>query len=312
VEALEGRLVPAAWSNLNDAGPGSLRQAIADANSGDTILADPSLSGTIKLDSTLELKKSLTINDPNGRISIIQDPNSGGAYFRLFTIDETYSCELDNLWIGYGGGISNAGYLTLNSCTVASNQYDTGAGIGCYSGTLTLCGTVVTSNTATGMGGGIYASNGKVYCYGSQITYNRADTGGGIALNSQTAYLNLAPYTTVSHNTATTKGGGIYDYMGTVEVSSADLSYNTAGKWGGGLYSDGNSANVTFTQATITYNTVTAANGQGGGFYLKDGTLTFNYTTISNNQAATGAGGAKAGGTWSAFNCTITDPIVNV
>ena len=50
-------------TDISDNGPGSLRQAIASANIGDTITFDPSLSGqTITLASSLDIDKSITID----------------------------------------------------------------------------------------------------------------------------------------------------------------------------------------------------------------------------------------------------------
>lgn len=297
------------WSNLNDSGPGSLRAAIAGANSGDTIQYIGPTGLTMNLDSTLELGKNLTIKAPNGGVSIVQDPNSQGPYFRLFDIDGTFTCELDNLWIGYGGGIVNGGNLTLSRCTVAGNQYASGAGIFNSGGDLTLANCAVTSNTATDMGGGIYSNGGSVTCGNSSITYNRAETGGGIALNSQTASLTLGSGASVSNNTATDIGGGIYDYMGTVTASDANIQSNTAANRGGGLYIDGNSANVTLTIVNVTSNTVTAAAGQGGGFFENNGSLTLNWVALSGNQAAAGPGGY-----WMQSNgahLSINDPVGN-
>ena len=50
-------------TNTNDSGAGSLRQAIADANDGDTI--DFGVTGTITLTTgELPVNKSITINGP--------------------------------------------------------------------------------------------------------------------------------------------------------------------------------------------------------------------------------------------------------
>src|SRR5258705_13377049 len=53
-------------ANTNDNGPGSLRQALADAVNGDTINFDPSLNGqAITLTSSqLLVNKSITITGP--------------------------------------------------------------------------------------------------------------------------------------------------------------------------------------------------------------------------------------------------------
>ena len=49
-------------TNAKDKGAGSLRKAIADASSGDTIVFSPKLADkTIRLDKQLVIDKSLTI-----------------------------------------------------------------------------------------------------------------------------------------------------------------------------------------------------------------------------------------------------------
>src|SRR5690349_20387724 len=60
-------------TNTNDSGPGSLRQAIADAQSGDTITFASGLHGqTISLTSgQLAISRDLTINGPGaGQLAI--------------------------------------------------------------------------------------------------------------------------------------------------------------------------------------------------------------------------------------------------
>src|SRR5689334_3580282 len=56
-------------TNLNDSGPGSLRQTIAEAASGSTITF--SVSGTIDLNGELVVSKDLTINGPGAASLII-------------------------------------------------------------------------------------------------------------------------------------------------------------------------------------------------------------------------------------------------
>ena len=60
-------------NNTNDSGPGSLRQALADANDGDTINFDVSLKGqTIALTSgELVIDKSLTITGPGSEQLVV-------------------------------------------------------------------------------------------------------------------------------------------------------------------------------------------------------------------------------------------------
>src|SRR6476646_5822152 len=52
-------------TNTNDNGPGSLRQALVDAQDGDTIQFDSSLNGqTITLSGELVIDKNITISGP--------------------------------------------------------------------------------------------------------------------------------------------------------------------------------------------------------------------------------------------------------
>src|SRR5215472_1534496 len=49
-------------TNGNDSGPGSLRQALADANDGDTINFDPSVGTVILTTAELAIDKNLTLS----------------------------------------------------------------------------------------------------------------------------------------------------------------------------------------------------------------------------------------------------------
>jgi len=65
LELLEGRCLPSTVTNLNDAGAGSLRQAIIDTPSGGTVDFQDGLTGTITLPSgELLINKDLTIAGP--------------------------------------------------------------------------------------------------------------------------------------------------------------------------------------------------------------------------------------------------------
>src|SRR3954469_5521585 len=64
LDSMEDRTLLSTWAvlNGNDAGPGSLRQAIVDAQDGDTIEFDAALAGsTIVLGDSLVIDESLQI-----------------------------------------------------------------------------------------------------------------------------------------------------------------------------------------------------------------------------------------------------------
>ncbi|SRR6266566_7182877 len=71
--------------NTNDSGPGSLRQALADANDRDIINFDPSLNGqTISLTSDeLAIDKNITISGPGSNLLTVS--RSSGT-FHIFHV----------------------------------------------------------------------------------------------------------------------------------------------------------------------------------------------------------------------------------
>lgn len=117
-------------TNINDSGAGSLREAIALANPGDSIILDPSLAGgTITLNSQLVIDKDLTIvglvdaeNNPNVTISgnnahrVFEITNDGNFNPVTVTIENTIVANGKSNGTGEagaGGGIKTASGTTL-------------------------------------------------------------------------------------------------------------------------------------------------------------------------------------------------------
>src|SRR5262249_55471320 len=130
LEALEDRSVPSTVMNLFDSGPGSLRQAILDTPAGGTVDFQPGLTGIITLTTgELALSKDLTITGPGASVITV----SGNHASRVFDIAATFTVATSGLTIadgrgmasGYassGGGIFNAGTLTLTDCVLSGNS----------------------------------------------------------------------------------------------------------------------------------------------------------------------------------------------
>src|SRR5438270_13490768 len=104
-EDLEDRTVPSTLTVLNnlDKGAGSLRDAIAHAKDGDTIVFDPGLNGqTIALTSDeLAIKKSLDIEGPGASKLTV----SGGDQYRVFDISEGLTVTIAGLTITHGRAV---------------------------------------------------------------------------------------------------------------------------------------------------------------------------------------------------------------
>src|SRR5215217_6541937 len=254
--------------NTDDAGPGSLRQAILDANASsgvaDTIDFAPSVSGqTITLSSELPAVTDgagLTIDGGSADITL-----SGNNAVRVFVV------------------ASGAG-LTLNDLTVANGRAFGGGGIFNDGGTLTVNNSTISGNSANGNSGGIFnAGLGTLEVNSSTISGNSAGTfSGGIHNDGGTLTVNNS---TISGNSAGTDNGGIGN-TGTATVSNSTISGNSAGADGGGILSLGGGATLTVNNSTITGN---SANNAGGGIWNAD-TATLNNTIVANNEGGNCAG----------------------
>jgi hypothetical protein len=142
LEALEGRWLPSTLTVTNnlDSGAGSVRAEIAAAKSGDKIVFAPSLNGqTITLTSgELAISKNLTIQGPGASHLTI----SGDHLSQVFHVTGAQPVVLSGLTISngvgnLGGGIFNAGRLTVSQSTLSGNRASDGGGIYSF-GTLTV------------------------------------------------------------------------------------------------------------------------------------------------------------------------------
>ncbi len=261
----DGRLVTFTTTNINDAGAGSLRQAILDANAlagADDIRFDPNVFNGAQ--AAITLASTLAINTTTGGLNI-----SGAFGASNVTVS-------GNNAVGVFDIVGN-GNTTFDSLRIINGRSVTGGGITNGSGALTIINSNISSNTATNIGGGIF-SVGAVTLTNSTVLDNTAtDTGGGIVSNGAVTLTN----STVLDNTATDTGGGIVS-VGAVTLTNSTVSRNTANN-GGGIFSVGA---VTLTNSTVSSNTAI----DGGGI-LSNGAVTLTNSTVSGNRANNGGGG---------------------
>jgi len=233
-------------SNINDNGPGSLRQALADANDGDTIDAT-GVSGVITLTTgQLLVAKSVTINGASAGILAVD----GNATKRVFQIGIGKIVAISGLTIrngqgGFGGGVLNgAATLTITNSTLSGN---TGAfgGATYNQGTLTIVSSTIGGNMAN-EGGGIYNA-ATLTITNSTFSGNAAGSGGAIITLGTMQVAN----STLSGNSASF-AGGIFN-LGTLQIGNTILN---AGAPGVNIYS--NSGTVT----SLGYN-LSSDNGNG-------------------------------------------------
>jgi hypothetical protein len=170
---------------------------------------------------------------------------------------------------GYGGGIDNAGTLTLTDSAITQN-WTGGNGGGIYNqGNLTLLRSVVSRNFSAQAGGGIWNTN----LFGTCLAVSPCHDGQGVVTISNS---------TISENVATFDGGGIGNFVGMLDVVGSTIDDNVAAGSGGGIY---NAAfNVNLTNVTVSGN-----HASGGGGIFNNGptysTQHWNNVTIANNTA---------------------------
>ena len=135
-----------------------------------------------------------------------------------------------------GGGlyVMNTGAMaTLVNTKIESCSASQGGGLAVATGgELTLVSSTITGCTAINYGGGMYlaAGTGKIINLaapdGNTITLCQAPTGAGIYYSTGDLYLSAA--CSITQNTASTAGGGIYRVGATIMGSTAGVSGNTA------------------------------------------------------------------------------------
>src|SRR5262245_3293882 len=335
LEALEDRTVPSTFlvENLADSGPGSLRQAVLDANvqaGADRIFFTGQAHGTITPGGQLDVTDDLEIRGPGAELVAV----SGNDASRVFEISRGVTAVLAGLTITHGhaedgGGIYNAGTLNVDHCTLSANQalggeggHARGGGIFNAAGALlTVSNSTFTGNRVVGgdggpgitggegAGGGIYNLDATLTVSHSTFTGNQAvggdgglGAGGGIANGGALASegINGPAYLSVSHSTLSDNQaiGGI---GGVVVTEDSDGH-------GGAVFNRGWTT-FFLSHSTVSDNRATGGagdpgrvggNGNGGGLLLSNTAagptlIQISSCTFTGNQA-TGGGGAGANG----------------
>lgn len=275
----------------------TLREALANANndsmgtgdcaagSGDDVIDLTNISGTITLAEELKFLSNINLLGPGDDIPEPGDDKlilDGNDCTRVLYVGEDVIVEIEKVWIteggdrsssSSGGGIFNAGTLTLTKSVVFNNFAEDGGGI-FNQGNLTLTNSKVLENTAKDQGGGIYNRFGSY----------RRNT---VTLKNST----------VSDNIAERDGGGIFNQStsrgeSTLSLVNSMISDNFARRYGGGIFNF--EGTLTLINSTVSMN-YTERNGisKGGGifnFNIGIGTLTLRNSTIFENEAHFGGG----------------------
>ena len=223
-------------TSLNDNGAGTLRNAIAAANSGDTI--NFSVTGVINLTSgPLTIAKNITISGPGANLLEVSRTSgvyqifiifngSNGPTVSISSISITNGHASDSVQRTYstdGGGILiDAASLTLTDCTLAGNTADIlGGAIANVEGSiLTVSRCTFSNNGATGDVDGdntFDAWGGAIYNEGTLTVSDSTFTGNSVSTDIISTDPDRAP----------AYGGAIYTQKSAI-VTRCTFSNNTA------------------------------------------------------------------------------------
>jgi predicted outer membrane repeat protein len=350
VEYLEERTLLSQFivTNLNDAGGGSLRQAILDSNSDTTsgvneIDFSAGLSGTITLTSgELIVSNGVSIVGP-GQDSLSV---SGNGYRRVFVIGSGVTASLSGMTISggsaqFGGGIYNNGTLAIDASTLSGNSISIGipgmpgeaivSGGAIYNaGSLSIVNSTLSGNSIAGFDQFLRSIGGAIYSAGSLSIVNSTlsgnsvaggfSEGGAIYIDGSLSIVN----STLSDNSADSRsmfgsahGGAIYS-DGALSIDNTSLRGNSANgssrgiAGGGAIYS---AVSLSIVNSTLSDNSATGSSrdSASGGAIYSDGALSIDNTSLRGNSATVNSiyGSAFGGAIFSARSLSIDNSVLS-
>ena len=251
-------------SNEDGTVMGDFETVVKNAKAGQEIILQEDYTGSLTIFDWIRLnlnKKTVTgtitvdlsgkkADGSRGTVEIVNGTITGGTESGVkITGAEGSEILLKDLTItgnrndtsGYGGGgvCADSGDLTIDHCRITDNTAANGSGGGVSMGSkhggtvenasLTIKDSVISGNTSTAQGGGIYSENYEgISILSGAIQGNRAAKhGGGIYIR------NSMPNRTIAGSVTNTVEQEVLDIGSTVVISG-----NTAGQLGGGIYAD--------------------------------------------------------------------------
>jgi len=278
-----------------DVGEGTATGSVFSGNSavhggGLYLVGEAALSGGAYEGNTAEKGGGVFLGEDctlsNASASGNEAERGGGFYIESGSSLADISA-FDNLATLYGGGLHTTGDVSISGTALDDNQAESlGGGALLASGSQEISDLSCNGNSATSTGGGLYLHEAQASASGLLIEDNTAEFGSGAGLAA--SFLDARTGTaTVSGNSATTYGGGLY-LEGDSSWHGGSVTSNEALHGGGAFVSD----TAVMEEVTIQGNSAT---GNGGGI-LANGTLAFTDGSLVGNASTDGAGVFVASG----------------
>ncbi len=313
-----------------DSGPGSLRQAVADANAsaGPDAIAFSGLAwpATISLVAPrMDVVGELTIEGPGPGLLTIEGDGTITGLFRL-----NRSADVQNRLVLrgatvrsfrylYGGAIEGYGatgpeplesVIEVDGCVFEENGWASGdpnaqGGAIYASGSLTIRRSEFVGNTTGGNGGGAIQSSGPLLIEDSLFWGNSAesDGGGAIRILGSGAVTRRIANSTFSDNhvtvdSANNDGGGAIAFVGLgagtgLQVYNCTFAGNSTVQGGGGAIFFASSAAPSFSSLTISSSVFAANTSAGSPNDLSpepEASVTADYSLFQGHASAAAAG----------------------
>lgn len=284
-------------TNESDSGAGSLRQAIVDASSGDTVTFAENVKH-ISLLSSIDITKNLTIKgsiDSNGTPNVtISNVNSDlfncSSSLKLYglSIEVNGNCAL-NCTTGtmeledckFNGNsedgnaiISNECNLIIKSCSFKNfNSTNQGLIFHTNGGNITISNSLFSQNAAI-IGGAIFSSASKIAIDHTTFSNNTAQYGGAIICSSELKITNS------QFNNNTAQFGGAILNTSKFTVNNSSFIGNTALR-GSAIYSLYKNE-IILTNTTLYENS--CSNTEDNGVIETRGKTVLVHSTLANNR----------------------------
>jgi hypothetical protein len=288
-------------ANANDAGAGSLRQAITDTPAGGTVTFNAAFfatARTLTLNTPLVISKGLIVTGPGRALLAISGANARqclGIYHTApITVEIRGLTFSDGFIPAVGGGGAGIGVSSSNGTAAMTVNITDCHFSGHRAG-------YVAAGTATYGGGILYGlkSSGTV----SNCSFNNCQAmyGGAVAVRNELVSITNCQF---SNSSAAISGGAIHTAgSGLVDILRCRFTNNAAAGIGGNVVSNtGGAVSLATTTSSGLSNTIgnSSFTGNtavlGGAVSHEAGPCTIYYCTFAGNQtvAAGGAGGSGA------------------
>jgi len=202
-------------------------------------------------------------------------------------VDGSASCILDGAGTDSVLSITSA-TSSVSGLTLQGGSAVDGGGLSVDTVTLTGNDLIITDNSASNYGGGIYALSSALDLASLTIHDNTASYGGGMMVDEgSTTTVDSA---TITQNVASNYGGGamFYETTGAQAITNSDISSNLASYYGGAIECLTASATLTIQDSTLDSNT--ASYYYGGALDLDQCEVALNTVTMDGNSASRGGG----------------------